>query len=96
MSQHNQKNIKQAIEELLKTFKLKEGLTEVRLKNSWDSIVGPLIANHTKDIYIKNKILHITVDSAALRQELQYGKEKLLLLLNEAAGENMIDDIKLK
>ena len=96
MSQHNQKLIKQAIEELLKTYKLKEGLTEVRLKNSWEKIVGPLIANHTKDIQIKNKTLYITVDSAALRQELLYGKEKLVDLLNEAAGEKMIEEIVLK
>ena len=96
MSQHNQRGIKQAIEELLKTFKLKEGLTSVRLKTSWEKIVGPLIANHTKDISIRNKVLYISLDSAALRQELLYGKEKLILLLNEATGEKMIDDIVLK
>jgi predicted nucleic acid-binding Zn ribbon protein len=93
---HNQSTIKDAIERLLKTYKLKEGLTEVRLKNSWDSIVGPMIANHTKDIQIKNKVLFITLDSAALRQELVYGKDKLITLLNDSAGEKMIEDIVLR
>jgi|ERR1051326_2142538 predicted nucleic acid-binding Zn ribbon protein len=96
MKDHNQRNIKQAIEELLKTYKLKEGLNEARLKNSWERLVGPLIANHTKDIRIHKKILYITLDSAALRQELLYGKEKLVDLLNESAGEKMVEDIVLK
>lgn len=96
MSKHNQSTIKQAIEQLLKTYKLKEGLTEVRLKNTWEKILGPMIANHTKEIHIKNRTLYITLDSAALRQELHYGREKLVELLNEAAGERMIDEIVLK
>lgn len=96
MSKHNMSTIKEAIEKLLSSYRLKEGLTGVRLKNSWDKIVGPLIANHTKNILIKNKVLYITLDSPALKQELLYAKEKLVLLLNEAAGEEMIEDIVLK
>ncbi|HEY6162348.1 MAG TPA: DUF721 domain-containing protein [Bacteroidia bacterium] len=96
MKDHNQKSIKEAIDALLKTYKLKEGLNEARLKNSWEKLVGPLIANHTTDIRIHKKVLYITLDSAALRQELLYGKEKLVALLNESAGEKMVDDIVLK
>jgi predicted nucleic acid-binding Zn ribbon protein len=96
MKDHNQSTIKEAIEKLLRTYKLKEGLDEVRLRNSWEKIVGPLIANHTIEIRMKEKVLFITLDSAALRQELQYGKEKLIKLLNDTAGEQVIRDIVLR
>jgi predicted nucleic acid-binding Zn ribbon protein len=96
MKDHNQSTIKEAIERLLRAYKLKEGLDEVRLRNSWDKLVGPLIANHTKEIRMKEKVLYITLDSAALRHELLYGKEKLIELLNDAAGEKVIKDIVLR
>ena len=96
MSAGNEHSLKEAINELLKAYKLDGRLSEIRLINSWEKVMGKMIAKHTKDIFISKKKLFVQLDSAALRQELSYAKEKMVKMLNEEAGETVIDEIVLK
>lgn len=96
MSKHNEHTLKDAINAMLKSYKLDEKMATNKLLNSWDSIMGKMIAKHTKDISIKNKTLYITLDSAALRNELVMAKTKIISLLNENAGKELVTDIVFK
>ncbi|MCE3278587.1 MAG: hypothetical protein K0S44_778 [Bacteroidetes bacterium] len=58
--------------------------------------MGKMIANHTKDLYIKNKQLFVTLDSSALRNELSMARTKIIKMMNEAAGMEVINDIILR
>lgn len=93
MSKYNEYSIKEAIEELLKAYKLDTRLAERRLIQSWEEVMGKMIANHTKDLYIKNKQLFIQLDSAALRNELVMAREKIINMMNEAAGARVIEEV---
>lgn len=70
-------------------------LDEVTVINSWPKVVGPFIASHTIDLYIKNGVLFVRVDSDALRNELNYSKSLLLKNLNELAGKEVVTEIVL-
>jgi predicted nucleic acid-binding Zn ribbon protein len=96
MSRHNEHSIKEVIEQLLKAYKLDDRLAERRLIQSWDQVMGKMIANHTKDLYIRNKQLVISLDSSALRNELAMAKSKIIKMMNEAAGADVINDVLLK
>ncbi len=96
MSIHNQHSLKDAIEQLLKTYKLDDRLAENRLIGSWESVMGVMIAKHTTDIYIKHKQLFVTLDSSALRNELSLAKSKIIKMLNEAAGRSVINEVILR
>ena len=96
MSNKNQYSLKEAIQEMLKAYQLDGKLKEINLINSWEKIVGKMIANHTKDVYISNKKLFIKVDSDALRHELLYSREKIKNSMNEEAGEELIEEVILK
>jgi len=96
MSKHNEHSLKEAIEQLLKTYKLDDRLAEKRLIGSWESIMGVMIAKHTTDIYIKHQQLFVTLDSAALRNELSLAKSKIVKLLNNGAGRNVINEVILR
>ncbi|HEY0030338.1 MAG TPA: DUF721 domain-containing protein [Bacteroidia bacterium] len=96
MSRHNEHSLKEAIESLLKTYKLDEKLAERRLIASWESVMGVMIAKHTTDLYIKHKQLFVTLDSSALRNELSLAKTKIVKLLNEAVGTEVINDVILR
>ena len=89
----NASSLKDAINHLMETYGLSDKLRETRLINSWETLMGKSIANHTKGIYIKNKKLYLELDSAALREELSYSKEKLLQILNEEAGAEILKDV---
>ena len=93
MSRHNQKTIKQAIDELLRTYQLDGKMAEVKLISSWEKVMGSMIARHTTDIFIRNRELIVRLDSSALRQELLYGREKIVKLLNDEAGSRVIEQV---
>lgn len=95
MKKSNEILLKDAIEAFLKENKLEDKLNETRLISAWENVTGKLIARHTIQIFIKNRVLHVKVDSAALREELAYQRSKLVKKLNTAAGVEAIDDIRL-
>jgi len=96
MGKHNEHSIKDAIEQLLKTYKLDDRLAEKQLIGSWENVMGAMIAKHTTDIYIRHQQLFVTLDSAALRNELSLAKSKIVKLLNDGVGRNVINEIILK
>jgi predicted nucleic acid-binding Zn ribbon protein len=96
VSRHNEHSIKDAIQKLLKVYKLDDKLAERRLISSWEEVMGKMIANHTKDLYVRNKQLFVTLDSSALRNELAMAKSKIIKMMNEAAGSDVINDVVLK
>jgi predicted nucleic acid-binding Zn ribbon protein len=96
MSKHNEHSLKDAIALLLKTYKLDDKLTEKRLIGSWESVMGTMIAKHTTDIYIKHQQLFVTLDSAALRNELSLAKSKIVKMMNEAVGKDVINEVILR
>lgn len=96
MSKHNEHSLKDAIDLLLKTYKLDEKLAEKRLISSWENVMGVMIAKHTTDIYIKHKQLFVTLDSSALRNELMLAKSKIVKMLNDAVGTEVINEVVLR
>lgn len=96
MSKHNEQSIKEAIEALLKTYKLDDKLNEKKLISSWNEVMGKMISNHTTDLYIRNKQLFVSLDSAALKNELSLAKSKIVEMLNKASGKEIINDVIFK
>ena len=96
MAKSNEQTLKEAINEFLRSAGLDKKMKEVRLIDSWESVVGKMIAKHTKGISIKNKTMFITLDSSALRQELTYSEEKIIKMLNDFAQEELIEKVVFK
>lgn len=96
MRNKNEQTLKEVIDQLLKVYKIGGKLNEVNLISSWEKQMGPMIARHTKDIFISNKVLFVTLDSAALRSELSYAKGKIVSMLNTEAGTEVITDVIFK
>ena len=89
----NEISLKEAIKQLMKAYRLDDKMNEVRLINSWEKVVGKLISRHTSNIYIKKGKLFVRLDSAALKNELSYSKEKIIELLHKEVGVKTIDEI---
>ena len=96
MSRHNEHSLKDAINQLMKAYKLDGKMAEKRLISSWESVMGAMIAKHTKDLFIRNKQLFVTLDSAALRNELSLAKTKIVKMLNDEVGQEVITEVVLK
>jgi len=86
--------LKDAISAFLKDNNLESKLNETKVIGVWEEVVGKLVSRHTEQMYIKDRILFVKVDSAALREELTYQRSKLVKKLNLAAGVESIDEIR--
>ena len=95
MKKGTEKPLKAVIEEFLKTFRLEDKLGETRIIGSWEKVVGAMVARHTQRLSIRNKVLYVKLDSAALRNELMFAREKIVKALNKEAGTATIEEIVL-
>ncbi len=95
MKKSNEILLKDAIASFLKENNLESKLNETKVISAWEEVTGKLISRHTVQMYIKDRVLYVKVDSAALREELTYQRSKLVQKLNKATGIEAIDDIKI-
>lgn len=89
----NETTLKEALKAMLEHYKLKGKLNQSKIRHHWEEMMGPSIANYTQDIRLQKGKLYIVINSAPLRQELSYGKEKIKRLLNEELGEEAIKEV---
>lgn len=93
MKRNNAEQIGVLIRNFLRQESLESPLNERRLINAWLEVLGPVIASYTRDLFIKNQVLYVSLTSAALRQELMMGRELLVRNLNQHVGAQVITNI---
>ena len=85
--------LKDAINQLLKAYRLQTRFNETYLEAFWGRMMGPAIASRTNRLYVRDRKLHIEISSAPLRNELVNAKQKLIQLVNKDMGTDVIDDV---
>lgn len=87
------------IEAILKQFikenNLSKGINKLSVEKLWPELMGSGVANYTDSVTLKNRTLIVKLNSSVLREELSYGKEKIVKMINEHMGEDLVDQIKL-
>lgn len=86
-------SLKDAINRLIETYKLKPGLYEAQLINSWGKIAGKMIEKHTRSLRLKRNTLYIELDSPALKDELNYQKTDLINKINSDLGRDAVNKV---
>lgn len=87
------KKISDLLPSYLRLFCLDTPLAQARLLRAYTTIVGPVIAQHTTNLFIQDEKLHIHLSSPALRHRLLYQRTALLNRLNQAARQQIIKEI---
>lgn len=88
--------LKEVMQELLKSYRWEEKLDVVKLKKSWDSIVGRIIAEHTTHLDVRNKVLYVKLDSSVIRSELMLARSKIVDAINKEMGYKMVNELALR
>jgi hypothetical protein len=98
MARRNNDN--QPIEDVLKAFveknNLQKGLDKVNVREAWANLMGNGVNNYTTAIELKHDTLYVQLSSSVLREELSYGNEKIIRLLNEAIGKIVVKKLVLR
>ncbi len=88
----------QMLGEVLRDFfedntELYEKMMEIRVKRAWGEILGPAIQGYTRNLFVRDKVLHVSLTSSVLRSELSLCRERLVKSLNDYAGSTVITEI---
>ena len=59
----------------------------------WPEIVGPAINRCTLRRWVDGDVMHVTLTSASLKQELAFVAESLVQRINDAVGSRIINKI---
>lgn len=98
MAKRNNDN--QPIEAILKEFvernNLQSGLDKVNVRDAWANLMGNGVNNYTTAIELKHETLYVQLSSSVLREELSYGNEKIVKMLNEAIGKEVVKKLVLR
>lgn len=86
-------NLKDVLDELIKTYRWGGKIGEIRIIETWNKVVGPMISKHTDKIQLKGKILYVSLDSSALRNELMMARSKIVDSINKEIGSKILEDI---
>ena len=85
--------LKEAIDDLLRVYKLQNQFDETSIEANWAEIMGKPIAARTSKVYAKNQKLYLQIDSAPLKKELVMAKQKMIELINKHAGKTVIQEV---
>lgn len=88
--------IKDVLKEFVNKNNLQDGLNKVDVKDAWENLMGKGVNNYTTSVSLKNNTLYVTLSSSVLREELSYGKEKIINMLNEELGKELIEKLILR
>ena len=91
------KSIKTILDNMISGSKsLNSGLNNVKVQKLWEQTMGSNVNSYTKEVNLKDKTLYISLSSSVLRQELSYGKQKIVDLINKEIGNEIITKIVLR
>jgi predicted nucleic acid-binding Zn ribbon protein len=76
--------------------KLNSGLNNIKVQNLWREVMGNNVNSYTNEIVLKKNTLYVNLSSSVLRQELSFGKQKIIDLLNKELGKTVIKKIVLR
>ncbi len=88
------------ISDILKEFvdanHLQSGLDKVNVQEAWANMMGNGVNNYTTAVQLERDTLYVQLSSSVLREELSYGKEKIIAMLNESLGKQVITKLVLR
>src|SRR3954468_15670087 len=90
---NNTHHIGDAIQELLRSYRLKPKFDKTTLVASWERLVGKPIAKRTKKVTVRNKVLFVELDSPAMKNDLNYQKTQIIVLFEKEFGKDIIKEI---
>ena len=93
MKRSEAQSIKEIIDIALNESGMASTFDEQKLCYLWPEVVGQSINRYTTRRYIDKGVLHVYLSSAALKNELQFHRSRLVEELNKTAGRNVISNI---
>ena len=86
-------SIQDLMKDVIKENKLTKGMQQLSVKDAWAKLMGTGVVSYINRVELNGKTLIVNLKSSVLREELSYGKEKIVKMMNEELGEELISKI---
>lgn len=91
----NTMSISEALVSYLRESGLEQSVLDVQIEQIWPKVMGETVAKLTRSIEVKNGLLVVHINSAALKAQLFENRFELVRKLNEAVGAPAIKDCRI-
>ncbi|MBO6532444.1 MULTISPECIES: DUF721 domain-containing protein [Flavobacteriaceae] len=88
--------LSEALSEFIQENKLQKGMDRVNARDAWSSLMGNGVNNYTTSVELKNETLYVSLSSSVLREELSLGKSKIIKMINEELGKELVKKLVLR
>ena len=89
-------SVSEVLGEIIASKALYPGITNARLNEIWHQLMGLNISQYTDKISLRGSTLFVSLSNAALREELSYGKDKIIKMMNEEVGNEVVAKLVLR
>ncbi len=93
---NNQNSIADVLKEIIEVNKLHSGLDQISVADAWKNLMGNGVNSYTRNIALKGNILYVELTSSVLREELSHGKYKIIAMINEELGREIVKEVVLR
>lgn len=94
MKKKNEVTISEAIRYFIRENGMEEKVLESMAIDGWHDQMGDFMKKYTEQLYVKNRVLFVKLNAPALKNELQFGRSKILTHINTFIGEDFLQEIK--
>ncbi len=93
---NNENTVGEVLKFIIKDNKLQAGMDQISVKEAWKSLMGNGVNSYTKNVLLKGTVLYVELSSAVLREELSFGKDKIIAMLNEELRRDIVKEVVLR
>ena len=91
----NSSSLTDALIAYLRESGLEKPVLEVQVEEVWPKVMGDMVTKMTRSVEMKDGMLVVRVNSAALKAQLFENRFELVRKLNEAVGAEVIKDCRI-
>ena len=92
----NESSISDVLQQFIQVNRLEAGMDKIDVEQAWKDLMGNGVNSYTQEVILKGTTLYVKLTSAVLREELSYGKQKIITMLNEELRKEVVKDLVLR
>lgn len=88
-------SISQALVAYIRESGLEQSVLDVQIEEVWPKVMGETVRKLTRSVEVRDGVLYVRVNSAALKTQLFENRFELIRKLNEAVGALALKDCRI-
>lgn len=89
----NESSISEVLQQFIQVNRLEAGMDKIDVEQAWKNLMGNGVNSYTQEVILKGTTLYVKLTSAVLREELSYGKQKIIAMLNEELRKEVVREL---